>query len=511
MYLKRNWKQNAWLWPLFALLVFTGCKASRPAFNPNRKFSREALQEDFRFLRGALEQTHPSLNWYTSKDSLNWYFEKSFSRITDSMTELQYWNLLTYAVSKIRCGHTSVKPSKAYQRFVREHPQPQFPLSLKLWPNSTEAVVMGNINRRDSIFKRGMIVNAINGIPVSALRDSFFQHLTTDGFSINHKYQSLSNNFAGWHRVIFGLQKEYQVDYTDSLGQKRTARIPLYNPAADTLNRRRQRPPGTVSRPRPPLTRKEARKARLESVRSLRIDTVGQTAYMIVNSFGSGHKLRRFFRRSFKSLAGMPEISNLVIELRNNGGGNVGNSNLLTRFISDRPFKIADSLFAISRTSPYGRNIQSYFANRFFMRFFTARRKDGNYHFGYFERHKFYPKKRNHYNGQVYLITGGDSFSATTLFANAVRGQKNITIIGEETGGGSYGNTAFLIPDLTLPNTKMRVRLPYFRLVMKKDVVKDGRGIIPDITVWPTAEALARFQDLKMEKVKALIAARRKN
>jgi C-terminal processing protease CtpA/Prc len=58
------------------------------------------------------------------------------------------------------------------------------------------------------------------------------------------------------------------------------------------------------------------------------------------------------------------------------------------------------------------------------MVFVSSKRDDGKYHFGYFERHYFKPKKNNHFNGDVYLLIGGNSFSATTLFAGALKGQK---------------------------------------------------------------------------------------
>jgi C-terminal processing protease CtpA/Prc len=139
------------------------------------------------------------------------------------------------------------------------------------------------------------------------------------------------------------------------------------------------------------------------------------------------------------------------------------------------------------------------------MQFVTHKEKDGRYHFGYFERHYFHPKKRHHFNGDIYLVTGGNSFSATTLFVKSLQGQKNVKVIGEETGGGAYGNSAWMIPDVTLPNTKVRFRLPKFRLVMDKNLVKEGRGIIPDIQVAPTRETIRRGIDPKAAIIRRLI------
>ncbi len=78
-------------------------------------------------------------------------------------------------------------------------------------------------------------------------------------------------------------------------------------------------------------------------------------------------------------------------------------------------------------------------------------------------------------------------------------------LVGEETGGGAYGNTAWLIPDVTLPNSGIRFRLPKFRMVINKSFEKNGRGVMPDIPVVPTLESIRNGIDPKKEKVKALI------
>jgi C-terminal processing protease CtpA/Prc len=139
------------------------------------------------------------------------------------------------------------------------------------------------------------------------------------------------------------------------------------------------------------------------------------------------------------------------------------------------------------------------------MTFFTKKRKDGHYHFGYFERHYFKPMKKHHYNGKVYVLIGGNSFSATTLFVNSVIKQENVIVVGEETGGGAYGNSAWLIPDVTLPETGIRFRLPLFRLVIDKTIPKNGRGVQPEVSSTPTIEAIKRNADYKLDKVMELI------
>lgn len=145
------------------------------------------------------------------------------------------------------------------------------------------------------------------------------------------------------------------------------------------------------------------------------------------------------------------------------------------------------------------------------MTFVTRKRGDGNYHFGYYERHYFRPKKKHHYDGKVYIITGGNSFSATTLFAGALRNQENVIIVGEETGGGAYGNSAWFRPDFTLPETGVRIGLPLFRIVIDKSLPKNGRGVQPEIKAGPSVEAIKKRIDFKLQKVMDLIKEDKEN
>ena len=111
----------------------------------------------------------------------------------------------------------------------------------------------------------------------------------------------------------------------------------------------------------------------------------------------------------------------------------------------------------------------------------------------------------NHFNGQVYVLTNGLTFSASSLFCNAVKGQQNITLVGEETGGGWYGNSGIIIPDIILPNTKLRVRLPFFRIVQYNHIAQKGTGVMPDIFIGPVLKDVVNGIDTKMERVKKMI------
>ena len=480
--------------PLFLLFIvpfFFSCSVSRH-YNPNKKYSKEELQQDYSLLRNILEKKHPSLYWYTPKDSMDYFFNEGYKAIADSMTELQFgWRILAPITTTIHCGHTSFSMSKGWNRFIKRRNIPSFPLFLKIW-NDTMAVTY-NLNMRDSVLKKGTIITSINGIRSADVINIMFDYMVEDGYSENANYIRLSTSFPYFHRNIFGLYKMYNVGYIDEAGNEKNISIPYHNLPADSIHKRK-RPPG--------MERKMSPQQRRETIRSLQIDT--SFALMTINSFSKGH-LRNFFRRSFRKIRHQ-KVKNLVIDIRANGGGDINNYVLLTRFLRKTPFKVADTAEAISKSlRPYTKYISLGFFDNIGLFLVTHKEHDGKYHFGFWERHTFMPKRKNYFNGDVYVLINGLTFSASTLFCNAVKGQKNITLVGEETGGGWYGNSGIMIPDITLPNTKLRVRLPFFRIVQYQHIAEKGTGVMPDVYLGPVLKDVIDNVDTKMERVKEMI------
>ncbi|HEY4155959.1 MAG TPA: peptidase S41, partial [Puia sp.] len=220
--------------------ALASCTASRQAFDPGRKYPPAKLQADYKIFRGILESAHPSLYWYTPKDSMDYYFNEGYSRLKDSMTEDQFRMDLSYVISKINCGHTSVKASKAYIRYADTAEEKTFPFILKFWGDSM--VVTANLRLQDREFKRGTILKSINGYDAHQLTDTLFNFVTTDGYSLSGKYQTLSTGFtfANLYKHVMGFADSVDISYVDSLGRERQAYVPLYDFRSDTLRKRLQ-------------------------------------------------------------------------------------------------------------------------------------------------------------------------------------------------------------------------------------------------------------------------------
>jgi hypothetical protein len=487
---------NGYKLVLFICCLFFGVSTMAQKKLANApKIAPAKLLQDLQTLHKVLEQNHPSMYWYTPKDSMDLHFSRALASVKDSMSAWQFRNVVATYLANIKCGHTSVHFSPKLTKWYTAFRFPQFPLQLKVWKDS--AVVIGNLYAKDSILKRGTIVTSINQLPVSALVDSMYSIISTDGNSINFKSQVLTNNFSNWYKARFGNQDSvYQISYIDSLGNKQTTQIAAYvppKPKKDSLSKSNVVSSKTKT-PKPAPIKKW----------TLLVDSTANTAFMNLSSF-SGKGFRKFIRRSFRTIQNRG-FKNLVIDLRSNGGGEIKNSTLLTQYISDHSFKIADSVVAKNRgirkipMSSY-LDVMGYALAKVMI---SKKASDGGFHINRYEKHYYQPVTKNHFDGHVYILQGGFTFSASTLFTSPLIKQKNVTIVGEETGGGYYGNSAILIPNIKLPHSKLLFRLPLYRMVMDKTRPKGG-GVIPNVLVEPSSYAIKLGVDNKLEAVKKMI------
>lgn len=488
---------------LACVFFFSSCTTSKITYSPVNKIAPEKLREDFSLTKKILEARQPGLYEYVSKDSLNSYYNSTLESISDSLTEFAFRKKLAWFISKIRSGHTTVRPSKKYTQYAETHDTKRFPLALKVWKDSM--VVVYNFLKNDSVLKRGTVITSINGNNNQYTIDSIFQFLSSDGYANNFKYQMLSKNFSLFYAFAFPNADFYTLGYIDSTGPEKFITIPAYKPIRDTSLKTPVKKPDQKIKKIPAKVRRERY---LFNKRTLEFDSSSKTAYMRVSTF-SGGKLRPFFRRSFKEIKGK-NIQNLVVDVRDNTGGKVSLGILLTKYLINTSFNFADTVVANTHTFKYTTYLQPPYIYDIAALFTSRKKKDGLYHFSFLEKHAFQPRRNTNFHGNIYILQDGFTFSAGSLFVSKLKGQENVTVIGEESGGGNEGTSAIYLPEIILPNSKLRVILPMFRIVENSSKPATGKGITPDIEVQPSSNAIRDGIDLKIKKVKTLIAETQK-
>ena len=117
--------------------------------------------------------------------------------------------------------------------------------------------------------------------------------------------------------------------------------------------------------------------------------------------------------------------------------------------------------------------------------------------------------QNNSFKGTALFLIDGLCFSTAADFCSIAKSNNRGKFIGEETGGGYYGNTSGQITTTELPNSKIIIKIPKFKYV--NDVAKakyKDRGVIPHYNILPAIDEVILHKDvqlnfaLKLAKVK---------
>ncbi len=102
------------------------------------------------------------------------------------------------------------------------------------------------------------------------------------------------------------------------------------------------------------------------------------------------------------------------------------------------------------------------------------------------------------YKEKVYVVTNGLSFSATGEFTSFLKNADRAMFIGEEVGGNTNQNVSGTTVMLTLPNSKIRIRIPMELFKLNVSHEKTNHGVIPDYYVRPSIIDKLTGKDLEM-------------
>jgi C-terminal processing protease CtpA/Prc len=105
----------------------------------------------------------------------------------------------------------------------------------------------------------------------------------------------------------------------------------------------------------------------------------------------------------------------------------------------------------------------------------------------------------NNFKGKIYVLINGGSFSASCLLSSALKANKEVTFVGEETGGDFNGTVAGFMPQLTLPNSHIKWRLGLLDIRPVNQTKVIGHGIYPDKEIIQTVEDKINGNDPELE------------
>lgn len=499
----------------FLLLTFSGCmEKSQHIYT--KKIAVKQLQEDFNYYRLILESAHPGLYQFTSVNRMTYIFDSTYKTIKGDISVFDFYNKLAYITNQIRCAHTSLFFPETISDSL-DNTGGFFPVPLAFVQG--KLVINSNMNNNLPL---GSQIVSINNEPVDQVLANIEMYESVDGFVPQFQQEAAALDFAQNYFYRYGPQNYFLIKYTDPQNQEPNA-SPKKLGKLDDKKRNSQGDSsiGIGSSQKRNFSKQAIFKSVVSSAkilpRTLKMiterayderyyafpedvnydldlwDSIG-TARMNIHTFGydtysTDRAFTHFLKNSFRLLQASPHIQNLIIDMRNNTGGNFKDMFNLYSYLTNRndwrEFSGAYTVFNCIPFIPYlakGSNdvegIQASLDSSF------QYRKLGRIVRQYSDNNVLH-RAKPHFVGNVYVVTNTNVQSAAAYFAALLKDEGRAQIIGSETGGSGSCTNSFHILAYELPNTHIRLNVPIvhasFYLQNKKHI--NGRGVIPDHVV----------------------------
>jgi len=191
----------------------------------------------------------------------------------------------------------------------------------------------------------------------------------------------------------------------------------------------------------------------------------------------------------------------LILDVRDNGGGEDSLGKQLLSYLLDQPFRYYDDLIFNAREFDFFRYADG---ARPIPEDMVEKRADGKYHFTKHPNSGLQQARAPHFAGKVLVLMNGGSFSTTCEFLSNLHYRKRATFIGQEAAGGYYGNSSGATAAVVLPNSKVVVRVPLMTYYLAVKGADPKRSILPDYEVARGVADLQSDNDKVMAKAMEL-------
>ena len=402
-------------------------------------YSREVLLDDYDELWQYIQDYHPKE--FTDEEKLISLYEQNRKLITEGLTEVEFFRIVTPIVASINCGHTYIDLPKEINEklyFIEGY----FPMEVKTIDGSA---YITNHLEVDEI-QNGSKILEINNRNLDDILKVMMDNISSDGRNETYKYQHISNSFSELYFKFIEATDTYKIRYETMNQEIKEVNIDSAQYFKKIIK--------TEEVPYQFILQDNYAILTLKSFRPSD-DWTLENYIEFIDSV--------FFKIEDK------KIDNLILDVRDNRGGDP---------------RITSHLF-----SYLGKYEQQYFSDNSPDVFKDLKKKiDFN---------------EPHYSGKLYVLVNGYCFSGSGHLIALLKHQGIGTIIGEEIGS-SYKcmDSSWYFE---LKNTKLLFRCATEIWNVEVDGFSDGVGILPDVYKVKTLEDFISGSDSVLEKAIELI------
>ncbi len=471
----------------------------------------DQMKEDLDAFRNIREKANSGFYRYRTKAQIDSIFSWAYSEIEQPRSMNEFHKIIMTLTDFEGSNHNTTK--------LPHHPSSYIPKDSGYFSFFLKSIDKHMIvNYEGGEIPLGSQILSINGVSDTHLKKRFSKYCTTDGYNQTAKIKASTENCFGWvYPFEYGTAEQFDITYkkpfsgsVESITLKSLSRqenavryAKRYSAKLDSLTDFNFQDKYSFKRISPKT-----------ALLNFRIFTMAGNSedpdFAVFSNY-----LDSLFK-GFKS----DGTKNLIIDIRNNPGGNDPTYEKVFTYLTDHSFRENTEAYILFNKLPYpqyykwnssdksNQKKELNDLNDYLQTIFPVQKKGENKFYQDQQFNPTYYPDSNRFQGNIYLVINEDVGSAASHFASLVRGHSNAVIVGVETSGGYYGHNGHFPVEYVLPNSKIITRFSIVHVTQdapNKESQPTGRGIIPDHEVYQSFKDFMQNEDTQLKYVLKLI------
>lgn len=443
----------------FLSLITHFCLLSQ-TIEKEEKLTVSQLKEDFLFMRHKIEQHHPNLYLYSTKERIDSVFDAMYANLNEPLSSTEFYCYLCTIQPYVKDGHNYLLPSQEKQVYYAQNAY-YFPLNFVIFEG--KAFITQNFSDELNINIGDEIIE-FNGKKMNSLLQDMITRQVRDGYNLCYPTWITQTYFRSYYGFLYGFQSHYSLKIKRNNNEIISLNIDGLK--LEQLSIRRKNQP--------------KRYDRNHFNKGIFWDIYHEEQYAVLSiKSWSKEILKEDYKQKFKptidsffKIIQKNDIQNIIIDLRNNQGGDGVYGAYLLRYLFSKPFHY---FYSVKKYNKKHQLVNT--------KLLTTNQK---------------PFKSS-FKGNIYVLTNGGSFSNSSIFTNLIQIHKRGKIIGTETGGNGQilcGGEGYY----RLPHSKINILKATHQMIVNEKQANTGRGVIPDILIEPSLDDILNNRDKVMEK-----------
>ncbi len=384
--------------------------------------SKESAMDDIDFYNETLQDVHYNPFLFTDKNKYFAEAEALKKSLPDSISIYEFITVLYRLSAILKDGHNS--PFIVQPIIIDELKKEQF-FPYSLIPEKNKLYVLKNSSGPSSI-PAGAEIVSVNQINMSSLLPKMQTWLGG-----NKPYtEEMTGRLLSYFLFLAGITAPFQVQYTDPSGAKMNKTITTGIKFKDAL---------ALTMPH------------IKQDYDFKL-IEGKLGYINFMSMSGEMNPFNHFLDSCINLVKKEKIKNIVIDLRNNSGGNSALGDLLFSYITTKKYTLMGG-----RKWKISAQYKDYLLSNGDSTNEYLQKENGSiWELGNCEAWENRFKNNNIFEGKVWMLTGPFTFSSANMIADGAKQFKIAELVGEPTGENTndFGET-YVFP---LPNSKIKMQ-----------------------------------------------------